>query len=162
LLVAIGFAGCAEPQPPEFVSKEYKFRVRFGGVPAAIDQPDGSIPSKLFTVSSPGGAYTVRAYNLVVEPEQAAKQQSELLDEAKRDLIRSVGGTETWGESVALGGRYAGRSFTATTAAPKAGVLRARVYLAGTRLYKVSAFGPPGFADAPAATAFLDSFTVTE
>ena len=160
VVVALMSAGCAEPQPPEFVSKEHKFRVRFGAVPAAFDRPDNGIPSNLYTVSSPDGAYTVRAYALPLTSEQAAEASGKLLDEAKRDLIRSVGGTETSGESVVLAGKYAGRSFTATAA--KAGLLRARVYLVGTRLYKVSVFGTPDFADAPAATAFLESFAVME
>lgn len=154
--------GCAEPPPPEFVSKEHKFRVRFGGVPSVFDRPDNGIPSKLYTLATPDGAYTVRAYDLPITAEQAGEASGKLLDEAKRELIRSVGGTETSGESVVLAGKYAGRVFTATAAAPQAGVLRGRVYLVGTRLYKVSVFGPPAFTEAPAASAFLESFGVSE
>lgn len=160
VIVVLAFVGCAEPQPPEFVSKEHKFRVRFGGVPTAFDRPDNGIPSKLYTLATADGAYTVRAYDLPVTAEQAAEASTKLLDEAKNDLIRSVGGTETSSESLVLAGRYAGRAFTATAAAPQAGALRARVYLVGTRLYKVSVFGTPAFTEAPAAGAFLESFGV--
>src|SRR5207302_5873309 len=83
LLVAAltAFAGCAEPQPPEFLSKEQKFRVRFGSPPKVYDQPDGVIPTKLFTVKSPDGAYTVRAYELPVTADAAAQASDKLLDE---------------------------------------------------------------------------------
>lgn len=162
ITVVLAFAGCAEPLPPEFVSKEHKFRVRFGGVPTAFDRPDNGIPSKLYTLATPDGAYTVRAYDLPVTAEQAREASTKLLDEAKRDLIRSVGGTETSSESVVLSGKYAGRAFAATASGPQAGLLRGRVWLVGTRLYKVSAFGTPVFAESPAATAFLESFAVSE
>jgi hypothetical protein len=161
-LILLALAGCAEPLPPEFVSKEHKFRVRFGGVPTAFDRPDNGIPSKLYTVTSPDGAYTVRAYDLPLSAEQATAATGKLLDEAKSDLIRSVGGTETESASVVLAGRYAGRAFTATATTPERGLLRGRVYLAGTRLYKVSVFGTRDFAEAPAAGMFLESFAVLE
>ena len=72
-LILLLFAGCAEPQPPEFVSKEHTFRVRFGGVPTEFDRPDNGIPSKLYTLSTADGAYTVRAYNLPITAEQASE-----------------------------------------------------------------------------------------
>ena len=31
--VALALAGCAEPPPPEFISKEDKFKAQFGGEP---------------------------------------------------------------------------------------------------------------------------------
>jgi hypothetical protein len=160
--VVAALAGCAEPQPPEFLSTEQKFRVRFGRPPKVFDQPDGALPTKIFTVTFPDGAYTVRAYELPVPAEDATRAASKLLDEAKNDLFRSVGAEPTTAESITLAGKYPGRSFTATASAPNPGVLRGRIYLAGTRLYKVTVFGTPDFANAPAASAFLDSFMVTE
>lgn len=162
LLVALALAGCSAPVPPLFESPEHKFRVRFGRPPAVHDKADNGIPSQLFTVTSTSGAYTVRAYKLPITLEQATGASAQILDDAKNDLVKSVGGTQTESASVALGGKYPGRSFTATAQAPKPGVLRGRVYLAGTRLYKVSVFGTPDFADAPDATAFLESFVVTD
>ncbi|MBN9120444.1 MAG: hypothetical protein J0I06_15020 [Planctomycetes bacterium] len=162
LLIAVGFAGCAEPQPPEFLSKEHRFRVRFGSPPKVYDQPDNGIPTQLFTVVAPNGAYTVRAYELPVPADAAAQTADRLLDEAKGDLLRSVGGTPTAGESVVLAGKYPGRAFAATAARPQPGLLRGRIYLAGTRLYKVTVFGAPDFVNSPDATAFLDSFMIVE
>jgi hypothetical protein len=163
LLLALGvLAGCAAPVPPEFESKEHKFRVRFGAPPRVIDQPDGPARTQLFTVEHATGAYTVRAYELEVPADVAARAADKLLDDAKADLLRSVGGAQTEGRSVVLAGKYPGRAFTATATGPKPGVLRGRVYLAGARLYKVSVFGTAEFASAPDATAFLDSFAVTE
>lgn len=158
----VALAGCADPPPPEFVSKEYKFKVRFGSEPKVIDQPTGGIPSRLFIVETASGAYTVRVFELPVTEEAATRESATLLDQAKIDSLRSVGGTQTKGESTTLAGKYPGRSFTATAAHPQPGVLQGRVYLAGTRLYKVTVFGTEEFANSPAAGAFLESFMVLE
>ena len=158
----LAFLGCAEPQPPEFLSKEHKFRVRFGRPPKVYDQPDNGIPTQIFTVTTPDGAYTVRAYNLPVSADAAAQASDKLLEEAKGDLLRSIRATETASESVVLAGKYPGRAFTATVTVAEPGVLRGRIYLAGTRLYKVTVFGTTDFVSAPEATAFLESFMVLE
>ena len=158
----LALAGCAEPQPPEFVSPQYKFKARFGATPREIDQPAGDIPSRLFTAETPSGAYTVRVFELPIPPETASAASSKLLAEGADDLLRSVNATESEKKPITLAGKYPGLALAATTPPPKSGMLRARIYLAGTRLYKVSVFGTEEFANAPAADAFLESFTVTE
>ena len=162
LTVAMGFAGCAAPQPPDFLSEEHKFRVRFGRPPKVYDQLDGKIPTQFFTVSTPDGAYTVRTYKLPVPADAATQVADKLLNDAKDDLLQRSRATQTEGESVTLAGKYPGRSFTATVPEPEPGLLRGRVYLAGNRLYKVTVSGTHAFANAPDATTFLDSFMVIE
>ena len=162
LVSAAAFAGCGDPPPTGYVSKADQFRVGFPTDPRVIDQPTGGIPSRLYTAEAPNGAFTVRVIDIPLAADAVAAATDKLLDEARDDLVRSVGGTLTDGSAVALAGKYPGRTVTATTAPPKAGVLRARVYLAGTRLYKVSVFGKGEFANSDAATAFLESFMILE
>ena len=162
LVIAVACAGCGDPPPTGYVSKADQFRVGFPSDPRVIDQPAGGIPSRLYTAEMPNGAFTVRVIDIPLAPDAVAAATDTLLDEACADLVRAVGGTQTDGSAVALAGKYPGRTVTATTARPKAGVLRARVYLAGARLYKVSVFGKAEFADADAATAFLESFMIVE
>lgn len=162
LLFVLTLAGCSAPVPPEFESAEHKFRARFGAPPRVYDKPDGTLATQIFTVEAPDGALSVRAYKLPISDDEARRAADTILNEAKADLVRSVGGTETESASVALMGKYPGLRVVATADKPRAGVLRARVFLAGARLYKVSAFGTPDFADAPAARAFLESFAVLE
>jgi hypothetical protein len=162
-IAIVAFAGCGEPPaPPGFVSKEHKFKVAFPSEPRVTDQTAGGIPSWLFTVESANGAYTVSVIDIPLPPEKITAGSDELLDEAKSDLLRSVNGTQTKGSSVTLAGKYPGRAFTATAAGRRPGVMRARVYLAGTRLYKVRVYGTEEFANSDAATAFLESFMVLE
>ncbi|QJW95825.1 hypothetical protein [Frigoriglobus tundricola] len=161
-VVLAAVAGCAGPPPaPGFVSKADQFRAAFPTEPRVIDQPTGGIPSRLYTAEDVNGAYTVRAIELPLAPEAVAAASDTLLNDAQTDLIRSVGGTLAKSRSVALAGTYPGRAFVATVP-ERGGVLRARVYLVGTRIYKVSVFGKAEFANSDAATGFLDSFVAQE
>ena len=167
LIFTVACAGCGDPPPTGYVSKADQFRVGFPTDPRVIDQPAGLTParryaSRLYTAEAPNGAYTVHVIDIAGAADAVAAATDALLDEACADLVHAVGGTQTDGSAVALAGKYPGRTVTATTARPKAGVLRARVYLAGTRLYKVSVFGKDEFANSDAATAFLESFMVLE
>jgi hypothetical protein len=167
-IALVAFAGCGEPPtPPGYTSKADKFRIGFASEPRVIDQPVGIIPtrlypSRLYTVEGSNGAFTVNVIDIPKPPEMVAAASGKLLDDAKSDLLKFVGGTQTEGSSITLAGKYPGRAFTATAAGRRPGVMRARVYLAGTRLYKVSVFGTEDFANSDAATAFLESFMVLE
>ena len=161
-VVLVAVAGCAESSPPSgYTSNRDKFRVAFPSDPRVIDQPTGGIPSRLHTAEDANGAYTVRVIELPLEPDAVAAESDKLLDEAQADLIRSVGGTLVKSGPATLAGAYPGRAFLATI--PERGaLLRARIYLVGTRAYKVSVFGKEEFASSDTATAFLDSFMVQE
>lgn len=164
LVLAAAFVGCGESPPTGFVSKADKFRVGFPSEPRVIDQPAGGIPlrlytSRLYTVDGPTGAFTVNVIDIPGSPDAIVAASDKLLDDARADLVRSVGGAQTEGSAVSLAGKYPGRTVTATVPG-RAGVLRARVYLAGTRLYKVSVFGKEEYANSDAATAFLESFMI--
>ncbi|MCS6864848.1 MAG: hypothetical protein RMJ56_09595 [Gemmataceae bacterium] len=160
LILTLG--GCGEPLPPEFVSAPYQFKVRFGSEPRQVDQPTKNIPSRLFIVESPSGAYTVRVFALPISSAQARDASPQLLAEAKADLLRAIGGNETSSRPITLAGKYPGLEVTATANRSQPGLLRARIILAGTRLYKVSVFGTHDFATTTAADTFLESFMVLE
>jgi len=154
-------AGCAEPPPPPgFTSTRDKFRVAFPAEPRVIEQPTGSIPSRLYTADGANGAFTVRVVEIPLAPDAVTAASDNLLDEAQTDLVRSVGGTLTKSQSVALAGAYPGRTFVATVP-ERAALLRAHVYLVATRIYKVSVFGKEEFANSDEALAFLESFMIT-
>lgn len=161
-VVVLAISGCGETPPPEFVSRQYHFKVRFGQEPRQVDQPTPNIPSRMFIVESPTGAFTVRVFELPISSEQAREASPQLLAEAKADLLRAIGGSETSSRPITLAGKYPGLEVTATATRSQPGLLRARIILAGTRLYKVSVFGTHDFATATSADTFVDSFMVVE
>lgn len=161
LVVALGLSGCAEPQPPEFLSKEHKFKVRFGS-PPKVTEKTGVAKSVVYSVESQVGAYTVTVTVLPIPDGDPPARISLYLNSAKDDLIRAAGATQTADASTTLVGKYPGRAFAARFTQPQPGALRARIFLVGKYLYQVMAIGTDDFANGNAATAFLDSFVVTE
>lgn len=155
-------AGCADAPPPEFVSKSDKFAVRFRGAPQVRERPVGGSRSVVYKIESPDGAETVAVTELPLKGDEPPEMAPWLLNSAKADLIRESGGTLTADASSALAGKYPGREFAARVTDPHPGVLRARVYFARGRLYQVVVMGTAEYASAPAATAFLESFRLTE
>ena len=161
LVVVVGFAGCAEPQPPEFLSKEHKFRVRFGR-PPKVSEKAGATKSAIYSVEGPDGALTVTVTDLPLPEDDPPDRAPLYLASAKDDLIRAANATQTSDASIALAGKYPGREFSARFTQPQPGAMRARIYLVGKRLYQVMAIGAEAFVSAPAASAFLESFMVAE
>jgi hypothetical protein len=161
-VVLVACAGCPAPPPWEYVSKEHKFRVRFGSEPDVRPNTDAFTKSTLYIVESAGGTLLVLVRDMPV-PDDATPERLELfLHSAEDDLIRFTHAERVSSASTALAGKYPGREFTARFQQPWPGVLRARIYVVGKRLYWVMVKGTDEYANAPAATAFLDSFMVTE
>jgi hypothetical protein len=166
--VAVAAAGGAllalwpAPEPPEFVSKEHKFRVRFGSEPEVTTSAGAVTRTSAYSVESPEGRFAVTVTDVPVPDDDPPGRAPIYLNSAKDDLIRAAGGEQVSTSSIALAGKYPGREFTARFRHPSPGVMHARIYLVGKRLYQVLVKGTEEFANAPAATAFLDSFMVTE
>jgi hypothetical protein len=156
-LLVLALAGCAEAPPPGFVSKAHKFRAQFGGEPkfAEVGEPARAI----YSVEAPDGALTVTVTDTPRRDEHIPER---VLIQAKDDLIEAAGGTQTADKSITLAGKYPGREFAASFAKPRPGALRARIFLAGNRIYQVMAIGKEDYVNSPAATAFLESFMVLE
>lgn len=161
LLVAVGFAGCAEPQPPEFLSKEHAFRVRFGS-PPKVEEMDGRVHSAVYSVRSQDGLFSVVVTDMPRPDGDPADRVPLYLTNARDDLMRATGGTLTADDAIVLAGKYPGRALTARVTVPQPGALRSRLYFVGKRLYQVTVLGTDEFINTPAATAFLESFTVSE
>lgn len=160
-LIVVIFAGCAEPLPPEFLSADHKFRVRFGSPPKVEDKGE-AVRSAVYSVRRPDGLLTVIVTDFPRPDDDPADRVPIYLANARDDLMRATGGTLTADEAVVLAGKYPGRALTARVTAPQPGALRARLYFVGKRQYQVTAMGTDDFVNAPDATAFLESFMVTD
>jgi hypothetical protein len=157
----VACAGCAETPPAGFVSKEHKFKADFGSRPK-FSERTGATGSAVYTVETTDGALTVTVTELPIPDDDPPDRVPAYLDSAKDDLIRAAGGKQLASASVTLAGKYPGREFAARFGGAKPGVLRARIFLVGKRLYLVMAIGTEVFVNSDAATAFIESFMVTE
>lgn len=160
LLLVLTVAGCAQP-PPEFASTADKFQVQFGGEPKVSERAVGGRRAVVYSVEAADGVRSV-AVTDILKGDEPPGMTSAYLNAARDDMVRAAGGELTADATVALAGKHPGRAFAARVAKPGPGVLRARIFLVGTRLYQVMAMGTAEYADADAATAFLESFRLTE
>ena len=151
-----------QPPPPEFASQADHFKVRFGGEPKVIHKGEGVAKATIYALESANGALTVTVRDLPIPENDPPDRALLYLAQVRDDMIRAAHATAIADKSTTLAGKYNGRSFTARFTGAKPGLLRVEIYLAGKRLYQVMAIGTEEFADSPAASAFLDSFMVTE
>jgi hypothetical protein len=149
------------PQPPEFVSAEHRFRVRFGGTPEVTTHKRPDSRTTLYAFRGDEGERAVAVTEVPVPDDVTQESESLYLRTARDDMVGAVGGELVSDAPVTIAGKYQGRTFTARIQGPRPGLLRAHIYLAGKRLYQVTVKGTEEYANAPAATAFLDSFAVT-
>ena len=156
LVVLLALAGCGEAQPPEYVSKADKFKTRFGGDPKVTERPE--LRSTVYTVEHDDGARTVIVTDLAIpdEPDRVPER----LKLAQDALVRSVRGKVTSTDSINLAGKFPGREVVAEFTEPRPGMMYARVYLVGRRLYQVMVVGTEDYATSPTTGAFFDSFMV--
>ena len=155
------FALLPQPEPPEYVSKEHKFRVRFRGEPKVSPRED-EVPRTDYVVDGPDGSRSVIVRDMPAPDDDPPGRTELYLASARDELVRSAGAELTADATTTLAGKYPGRAFAARFRHPRPGVMRVHIYFVGKRLYQVTVKGTEEFANSMDATAFLDSFALTE
>jgi hypothetical protein len=149
--------------PAEFVSKDWKFAAKFPSEPKKVEQEAAGVAFTMYSTADRNGAFMVGVADLPAGDNEPAEQTKARLDGAEAGASGNVGGKLKDSKDVTLGKqKYPGREFTATITKPAEGEVRARVYLVGKRMYQVMVVGTKEYANSPAATAFLDSFRLTD
>ncbi len=156
----VAVAALPAPGPPEYVSAEGHFRARFGGEPEVT--ANAGARSTTYSFERPTGALTVTVVELPIPDDDPPDNASFYLDRARDDMIRAAGGERVSSAPATIAGRYPGCAFEARFGRPRPGLMRVRLYLVGRRLYQVMAIGAGEFAAGPAATAFLNSFVLSD
>lgn len=152
----------ADPEPEVFVSKEDKFKAKFPSKPKQTNKKAAGVDITMYAVGSKDGGYMIGIAGLPIPKEETKEMIQTRLDGARDGAVGNVGGKLQESKAITLDKKYPGREFTATIEKPKEGILRARIYLVGTRLYQVMLVGTKEFAMSKEADAFLDSFQITE
>lgn len=165
ILVVVGAAlavgGCKRPMT-DFTSAEFKFKAKFPGTPKTEDQTSAGIKIKMFAVETRNGMCGIAVSDAPIPPDAPAATIQNALDGARDGAIKGVGGTSKSSAPVTLGGKYPGREFSATVTQPTSGLMRARVYLVGPRLYQVMAVGTESYVNSAEVNEFMNSFQLLE
>jgi hypothetical protein len=154
-------AGCGKPMT-DFTSAQYKFKTKFPGAPKEQSKPMAGTTLKMFATESRNGAFMVGVADMPIPANEPAAMIEERLDGAQTGAIANVGGALKSSTKVTLAGKHPGRDFTATITKPVSGLIRARVFLVGTRMYQVMVVGSDSYVNSADANLFFDSFALTE
>ncbi|VTU02678.1 Uncharacterized protein OS=Pseudanabaena biceps PCC 7429 GN=Pse7429DRAFT_4512 PE=4 SV=1 [Gemmataceae bacterium] len=162
LLIALGAPAAPAGQDAEpYTSKEGKFKAKFPAKPDEKSQTTNGIKFTMHVAGAKEGGYVVGIADLPIPDGETAEMTQKRLDGARDGAIGNVKGKLIDSKDVTLDKKYPGREFSASLP-QKDGLLRARIYLAGKRLYQVMVIGTKDFVGGKDADAFLDSFKITE
>jgi hypothetical protein len=159
-------AGCSREWPgwSRFEPPDQSFSVALPGTPQfderTVDHPRGPITMSRYAVDrSAGGFFWVITYDLPAGTSALAESQMVLRD-AQQQLVASAGG-ELVHEGVESLRGNPGRSVEISIGDDRVaggGVMRARIYIIGQRLYQLVAAAPAGEQGAVESEHFFTSF----
>ncbi|MCE9566307.1 MAG: hypothetical protein K8U57_30150 [Planctomycetes bacterium] len=177
--LAVVIGGCKMPaeEPPaqleEFVSKEWKFKVKFPGKPENKQQDAKQqigartiqIKVVMFSKSFRNEGFIVGVTDIPTAFEPDPIETQLMLEKGREAALANSGATLESSKSILFQGRYQGMEILAKSQPPKGpadGLLRARVYVVGKRVYQTIVAGTATAIKEPRVAEFLDSFQVTD
>lgn len=161
LIAAVLPVASAGQDAEPFTSKEGKFKAKFPAKPSEKSQTTNGITFTMHISTTKDGGYIVGIADLPIPDGETAEMTQKRLDGARDGAVGNVKGKLIDSKEVTLDKKYPGREFSASLP-QKDGLVKARIYLAGKRLYQVMAIGTKDFVGGKDADAFLDSFKITE
>jgi hypothetical protein len=146
----------------EFKSAAGGFTAQMPGNPKQQSQniPGGGILTA-YLVEERDGAYMVGYSDIPIAPNESEAQLQNRLDGSRDGAVRNLNATVVRDVKIKLAGKHPGREIEANLPQNK-GVMRARFYIVGSRMYQVMVLGTRAWVGAPTVTAFLDSFALTK
>jgi hypothetical protein len=145
----------------EFVCAEGKFRVMLPGTPREQTQRVAGITMKMFMVEQGGGAYMAAFADVPIRSDEPEWQTQQRLNGARDGALRNVQGVLVREGRIRLHGREPGREIEANLPNQR-GVLRARFYIVGRRMYQVMVVGNRQWVSSGDADRFLNSLSLTK
>jgi hypothetical protein len=116
----------------------------------------------MFATETRNGANMVGVADLPIDADEPAALTEQRLDGARDGAIGKVRGKLLKNQPIIMAGKYPGREFTASLSEPANGLVRARIWLVGKRLYQVMVIGTDTYAGSTSSTDFLDSFRLID
>src|SRR5262245_25157841 len=158
LVLVSGCGGMGELK--EFTSASGKFKVMMPGSPKEMNQSAAGIQFKMYAIEEKNGAIMVGYADMPIPAGEGAQEIQTRLDAAVQGMVGNVGANLENKSNITLSG-HPGREVKADL--PKQnGVMRARIYLVGTRLYQLIVVGKSMWTNSDGATKFLESFQLTQ
>jgi hypothetical protein len=143
-----------------FKSVEGQFSVLMPGTPKKQNLNASGISTTAYAIEEKEGAYVVVFADMPIPARESAMQTQLRLEGARDGMLMSTNARLTSEGPLLLAGKYPGREMNADLPERK-GILRARLYVVGQRLYQIMVAGRATWARTSQADQFLDSLAVT-
>jgi hypothetical protein len=159
-------AALLAPAPPEnklttYVSVGGNYKVLLFPKHKTATRPGGGLTLHIVASELEGKALLVIHADMPISGDEPEEKLRERLDGARDAAITAAGAKELASSKITLAGKYPGCEYSARFPEAK-GVLKARIYIVGKRLYQVVAAGPADFIDSADVKKMFDSFEVTK
>lgn len=151
-------SGCSKTEFKEYTSAVGKYKVQLPGSPKEESRNAAGTTLNAAAVQQKDGVYAVVWSDL---PIQAGESTNGRLDRSRDETLANIKAPLKAESMIMLDGKYEGRDFQADLPGGK-GLLHARIYLVGTRLYQVMVVGKPTWVSSADSLKFLESFEVTK
>lgn len=145
-VVLLWAVGCGPGAMKEYTSAEGKFKVMMYDNAKKEEQASLGTQAHVLGNESGNRLLYVAYADLPIGGDEPEEQAQKRLEDSRDGMLKKLKAELGEDSKTTLEGKYPGRSFGAGLPGGK-GELRARVYLAGKRLYQVVAMGPKGFVD---------------
>jgi hypothetical protein len=160
VVVLLAAVGCGPGELKEYTSKDGKFKVLMYANPTKKDQAAAGTTMHVVMNDLGSRAIVIAFADMPIPAGESDDKIQTRLDGAKNGAIKNINGTEKTSSKITLAGKHPGRAFTAELPGGK-GFVKARVFLAGQRLYQVMVLGPSSFTDSDDVKKVFDSFEIT-
>jgi hypothetical protein len=143
----------------EFSCPEGKFKVLVPERPKKQTLNVGSVSAHVYGAESSEGGYAVAFADLPIPAGEPTDVIRRRLQAARTEMLKNIDATLKGESEVTLDGKYPGIEVRGELPYLR-GIVRARIYVAGQRMYQLVAIGAPSWVNSAGAKRFLKSLTL--
>ncbi len=156
-VILFTLAGCGGSEPQPVTSAAGKYKLLMPGSPKTQTQPAAGMTMHVQSYEEGDGAFMVAYVDTPIPDNESEAQIQSRLDGSRDGALSNISGKLVNESQIKLADKYHGREFRGDIPKLK-GVVVARVYLVGSRLYQVMAVGKPSWVDRDVIKKCLNSF----
>ena len=145
-VVLFALVGCGGSEPQPVTNAGGKYKVLMPGTPKTQTQPAAGMTMHVQSYEEGDGAFMVAYVDTPIPENESEAQIQSRLDGSRDGALGNISGKLVSESQIKLAEKYHGREFRGDIPKLK-GVVVARVYLVGSRLYQVMAVGKPSWVD---------------
>lgn len=157
-ILLVSLTGCGGSEPQVVTNTAGKYKILMPGSPKTQTEGAAGMTMHMQTYEERDGAFMVMHVDTPIPGDETEEQIQGRLDGSRDGALSNIGGKFLSESRIKLADKHHGREFRGEITKPKKGIVTARVYLVGNRLYQVMALGTQDWVDRDVIKKCLNSF----